>query len=306
MNGHDNWPEIPEEPPAAEFLLQLGVTVDASDAAGFGEVARAWLQAVRKRFEPVLAQGPRPLRGGVTRYGAPSLTDGGDWAAALTSKSWEELLDSLDDAVGDSSLYLEHTVPAVTSGSITSVRAMAVTESGEWAECSVEVCVVGERAEDLPAGIEEQLKCLLMDCAERFPVTFAQTANGDWAGQTPLESALRRSVGVGLAESPRVLRGYDWLTFVPSAVLERLDGAGALQSSGAFAEVVSTERGAVLRATERYHLYGEAAADAVFGALACGLPAGKPKIFADGSDLENTRLVDEDASQRCASRTRPQ
>jgi hypothetical protein len=303
VTGSGDWPEIPEEPLAPEFILQFGITVEVTEEVAFGEVARAWLHKVRERFQPVLAQGPRPLRGGVTRFGVPSLGGGGDWVAALTLKSWEKLLDSLDDAVGDGSLYLEHTEPAVANGSISSVRAMVTTESGEWAECLVELAVVGERAEDLPAGIGEHLEGLLMDCVEQFPVTFAQTANGDWTGQTPLESALRRPLDVGLAESPRVLRGYDWLTFVPSAVVEKLGGAEALQSSGAFAAVVPTERGAVLRATERYHLYDEAAADAVFGALACGLPAGKPQIFADGSDLENTRLVDEDASERCASST---
>ena len=303
MTGGEDWPETPEEPLAPGFLLQFGVTVHMTEELGFGEIARAWLHRVRERCEPFLAQVRGLLRGGVTRYGAPSLGGGGDWSAALTSKSWEKLLHSLDDAVGDCSLYLERTAPAVVNGSITSVRAMAVTEPGDWAECSVEFGVVGESAEDLPAGIGEHLKGLLIDCLEQSPVTFAQTANGDWAGQTPLESALGRSIEMGLAESPQVLRGYDWLTFVPSAVLEKLGGAAALQSSGAFAEVVSTARGAVLLATERYHMYDEVAADAVFGALACGLPAGKPRIFADGSDLENSRLVDEDASQRCASST---
>lgn len=304
MTGRDDWPEIPEEPPAPRFVIQLGVTVDVTADAEFGEVSRWWLRRVGERFEPVLASEQRLLRGGVTRFGATSLGGGGDWSAALTPKSWEGLLDSLDEAVGDGSLYLEQTEPVV-NGAVSSVRAMVMTDSGEWAECFANVGVVGESVEDLPASVGEHLQGLLMDCAGHFLVTFAQTTKGGWMGKTPLESALRRSLEMGLAESPHVLRGYDWVTFAPSAVLDRVGGASVLRASGSFAEVVSTAGGAVLRATDRYHQYDDAAADKVFGALACGLPAGMPKVFTKVRHRQTSRLVDEDASERCASRMRP-
>lgn len=81
-----------------------------------------------------------------------------------------------------------------------------------------------------------------------------------------------------IAESPKVLRGYDWLTICSSELTEELGGVSALRASNAFAEVEPLPSGGTwLLATRRYEDYGAAEIEAVWRALAPALRGGTPR-----------------------------
>lgn len=104
-----------------------------------------------------------------------------------------------------------------------------------------------------------------------------------------------RRPSISVPQSRRLLRGYGWLTILAQELGERLGGAAALRSSGAFTEVAPLARGGVwLLSTEDYRDFDLDALRRAFRVLAPVLPAGKPSRTArHGPPF---RLVYEDAS----------
>ncbi|MEU9341671.1 hypothetical protein AB0D74_10665 [Streptomyces sp. NPDC048278] len=109
-----------------------------------------------------------------------------------------------------------------------------------------------------------------------------------------LEAALGRTHRRYLRESRAHLRGYSWVTGVPSELATRLGGAQRLAATGAFHAVRELRGGGLLlQATETLAGYDDRAMREVFRVLAPVLPPGIP---GDDPARPNLRVVFEDAS----------
>jgi hypothetical protein len=89
---------------------------------------------------------------------------------------------------------------------------------------------------------------------------------------TRLDFALHRDPYKSADESRTVLRGYEWITILPSQLLRAAGGADALRSSGAFVDVVELTHGALLRATNTPYEFTTTRATAVWEAVRPILP----------------------------------
>jgi hypothetical protein len=98
------------------------------------------------------------------------------------------------------------------------------------------------------------------------------------SGDTALEARTRYVNGRPLlGECRDWLRGYSWLTIVPSELAGKLGGAAGLRDAGAFAEVRELTAGGVwLRATDTFEGWTLDTARPVFRALAPILRPGVP------------------------------
>ncbi|WP_420037234.1 hypothetical protein ACN2WE_37900 [Streptomyces sp. cg28] len=111
---------------------------------------------------------------------------------------------------------------------------------------------------------------------------------------TDLEAALRRSQRKSLREARTHLRGYSWVTVVPSELATRLGGVSRLAETGVFHAVRELRGGGLLlQATETLAAYDGLAMRRVFQVLAPVLPSGIP---GDDPARPNLRIVFEDAS----------
>ncbi|MFE6333096.1 hypothetical protein ACFVP3_08160 [Streptomyces sp. NPDC057806] len=123
---------------------------------------------------------------------------------------------------------------------------------------------------------------------------FARVDHLNFHDTPDLEAALRRGHRKYLRECRSHLRGYSWVTGVPSELAARLGGASRLAVSGAFHAVRELRGGGLLvQATETLAGYDDRAMREVFRALAPVLPPGIPE---HDPARENLRVVFEDAS----------
>ncbi|MFJ5873521.1 hypothetical protein ACIQD1_02210 [Streptomyces sp. NPDC093088] len=123
---------------------------------------------------------------------------------------------------------------------------------------------------------------------------FARIDHLSFEETTDLEAALKRPQRQALRESRTLLRGYSWVTGLPTELAARLGGPTALKATGAFHAVHELHAGGLLlQATETLAAYDHPHMKAVFHALAPVLPPGTPEEAPDRPDL---RVVFEDAS----------
>ncbi|MEV6052674.1 hypothetical protein [Streptomyces sp. NPDC052107] len=125
---------------------------------------------------------------------------------------------------------------------------------------------------------DARLRDLILWACMRYNVVFGHFSYDRPGGATELERYLRGPARVPSRNTPewRVrLRGYSWLMVVSGDIAERLGGAEALRSSGAFDSVFALPNGSLLlQATPSFQQYrGEAVRavrDAVRGVLVEG------------------------------------
>ncbi|MFC9846306.1 hypothetical protein ACFWFF_05490 [Streptomyces sp. NPDC060223] len=119
---------------------------------------------------------------------------------------------------------------------------------------------------------------------------FARVEHGNFSYTTDLEAGLRRSRRKSLREARSYLRGYSWVTGVPSELAARQ----GLAATGAFHRVEELRSGGLLlQASETLAGYSDHAMRGAFTALAPVLPPGIPREDPAHPDM---RLVFEDAS----------
>ncbi|WP_203698940.1 hypothetical protein [Catellatospora coxensis] len=109
--------------------------------------------------------------------------------------------------------------------------------------------------------------------------TYGQVAtlHPQYPPRTRLDVLLRRDAADSAGEATRVLRGYEWATLCPSALIGRLGGVDAVRESGAFAAVRAAGPALLLLATRSPVDYDESAARRVWHTLRPVLPPGRPK-----------------------------
>lgn len=152
--------------------------------------------------------------------------------------------------------------------------------------------LAGDRIAD-PAFCARLLDFLATALDGANPV-FARVDHLNFRDTTDLEAVLRRAQRKSLRESRTYLRGYSWVTGVPSELAARLGGAQRLTDAGAFHAVRELRGGGLLlQATETLAGYDDRAMHQVFRALAPVLPPGIP---GDDPARPNPRVVFEDAS----------
>lgn len=119
------------------------------------------------------------------------------------------------------------------------------------------------------------LRDALVDYVEKHAVVFGAVAYGTSGGRPSLEGTLRRSWITGLQQAEQVLRGYSWVTVIPSAmaavVEPRLAGSPLLNASRTGAGDL------VVQAGETPQHYDEDAQVALYEAFAPVLPSGTPR-----------------------------
>ncbi|MBR7834172.1 hypothetical protein KDL01_12930 [Actinospica durhamensis] len=115
--------------------------------------------------------------------------------------------------------------------------------------------------------------------AQRFPVTFASILDEEPSyGSTGWDAACGIMRHDSLAQSREYLRGYEWITYVPALLLDKIGGMTAASASGVFHSVCELPGGLVeLRATEEPAAYGLRQVRAVHEYLAPLLPPGEPQ-----------------------------
>jgi hypothetical protein len=118
----------------------------------------------------------------------------------------------------------------------------------------------------------------LFEYADRVNPGYGQIDYHRGKGATALEKRTRRVQDRPLlGECREWLRGYAWLTIVPSDLAAKLGGAAGLRDTGAFAEVRELTAGGVwLRATDTFEGWTLDTARPVFRALAPILRPGVP------------------------------
>jgi hypothetical protein len=114
--------------------------------------------------------------------------------------------------------------------------------------------------------------------ADRVDPGYGQIDYHSGDGDTAIERRTRHVRGRPLlGECRQWLRGYSWVTIVPSELAGRIGGAAGLRDTGAFAEVKELTGGGVwLRATDTFAGWTLGAARPVFRALAPILRPGAP------------------------------
>lgn len=121
--------------------------------------------------------------------------------------------------------------------------------------------------EGLVAQISDELR----------PMTFAALGSHALKLHTGWETLLGVKMAEALEASREYLRGYDWITYCPPVLLDRIGGVAGARASGAFHDVREiTEKLVALQATETPEQYG-AAVRRVHEVLAPILTPGVPR-----------------------------
>jgi hypothetical protein len=298
-------PDVPQpatrpEPPFHNVWIELDVPVGSDDA--FVEVAMDWLDGGSRRYlgparqrldddvnppwknAPDVPWGPPNAVWGTVRT---VRNDSGRLKFAqrqASRKGWrwlEEQLRSLPWKAESDVIVLDE------GGFATDELIRLEAGSEQHSPGFIRLCSrLNVRAfTEAAAGKRTQQRWLdlLFDYANRHDPSYGQIGVEHMLGATTLEVQLPPNYGRNLpmytvGESHQILRGYAWLTIVPRELAERLGGAPALESSGAFADVRRLAAGGVwLLATRNYGDYGLDEALKVFAALAPILRPGLPR-----------------------------
>lgn len=147
-------------------------------------------------------------------------------------------------------------------------------------------------------SVQEAVLRVLRELAEVSNPVFGAFGYGDLTG-TEFEHCTE-SYGAWDAypTARRYLRGYGWLTVVPTEVVERLGGVAGLEAGGSFVEVSGLAGGgAWLRAGMDFFDYDLSSAGGVFQAVAAALRPGMPGVREElGVPAPRTPVVLQDAA----------
>lgn len=268
---------------AATFFVDT-----AADAGRRHTLAVALHDAVAAAF-PELA-GPTAASVKQSTIGMPRHPDGR--LGRVKPASWRDGLDLANNYLTHSWSLRGRRRPGVNEVTI-HYQAVMYTEPGTylfWINVSL-----GLDETDLD-GIAARLT--------RAALTFARVADPTYGElgadtarslqpETVLDQALGRSESDSANASRQYLRGYGWITICPPEIADRLGGANALLSSGAFHTVHRLPAGGLwLQATEHVSHYTPAHAEVVFDALRPVLPPGQPD---ESRSIDLRRIVMEDA-----------
>lgn len=139
-------------------------------------------------------------------------------------------------------------------------------------------------------GYRSALIASWLELAHRSDPEYGELGTGQ-LDRTELEFCLPGQAGIAAHNIPlarRYLRGYGWITLCPRELAEQLGGAEAVQTSGAFCDVIPLEHGGLwLQATPRYDEYDIVAARRVFEALSPVLVAGTPNVRPRGHEARH-------------------
>jgi hypothetical protein len=215
----------------------------------------------------------------VGRIGAPEL-GAGNWSVSYTPDRFEAVVASLSNGRGSAMAHLNTDPEDLSAGDCCSAHiALAIDpDLRPWVTFSLRLAYRLDDADLIPDASQDDLVSFVRDFAELTEASFANIASDNSANQTALETYLPRLYEAGLMESPRVVRGYSWVTLVPAGALRGRGGVEVLENSGAFVEIDELRYGAaLLRATRRFEGYEDSVVKRVFRALAPALPGGVPR-----------------------------
>ena len=264
---------------------------------GARSAAVTWLQETRAILGPMVEGTAGALGIGVVAgvYRLRGLPGPREWGGDLTSASFDELVRSFDDPGRDGAWWMA-VDGGFGEGPLTARADVTISDDQRWLDVSTLVGLSPHEAGQDPSTLERSLVGLIRDFSLRFEPTFANITDDNDVVGTGLELALGRDVDEGHEESPRVLRGYSWVTLLPRFVAELLEPRlGDLDL-----ELVTWERlptGAVLvQAGPSLSEYGLARMIALFRCVAPALPPGTPMHLPTCPGMPSLRLIYEDAA----------
>lgn len=171
------------------------------------------------------------------------------------------------------------------------VNGSYLRSDGSYAALSVGT-TAGERTGD--PEFCARIVDFLTEALDRTDPVFVRVEHLNFSETTNLEAGLRRAHRKSLRESRSYLRGYAWVTGVPSELAARLGGRQRLAATGVFHRIEELSSGGLLlQATETQAGYSDHAMHAIFRVLAPVLPPGIPREHPAHPEM---RLVLEDAS----------
>ncbi|MFI8400574.1 hypothetical protein ACIGG5_10095 [Streptomyces sp. NPDC085463] len=176
---------------------------------------------------------------------------------------WPHLADALRPSPFYAAAGFREPSSADDSGRIGGARA---GRGGSHTELSAQLRG-GERIAD--AAWCAHLVDFLATALDGADPAFARIDHLSFEETTDLEAALKRPQRQALRESRPLLRGYSWVTGLPTELAARLGGPTALKATGAFHAVHELHAGGLLlQATETLAAYDHPHMKAVFHALA--------------------------------------
>jgi hypothetical protein len=276
---------------------EVRASVPVDGWLGARSAAVAWLQETRELLGPMVEETAGALGLGVVAgvYRLRGLPSPREWGGDLTSASFDELVRSFGDPGRDGAWSMA-VDGELGEGPLTARSEVTISDDQRWLDLGTLVGLSPHAAGLDPSGLERSLVGLIRDFSVRFEPTFANITDDNDVVGTGLELALGRDADEGHERSPRVLRGYSWVTLLPRFVAELLESRlGDLDP-----ELVTWERlptGAVLvQAGPSLSEYGLPRMIALFHCVAPALPPGTPMRVPTYPGMPPLRLIFEDAA----------
>ncbi|MGW4721882.1 hypothetical protein [Streptomyces sp. NPDC004291] len=277
-----------DETPSTDVTLRA--TLDERAAAPRGELLAHWF---RTATDLLFSSRERELH-----ESWALITESIDGAQEVRIRDvrthWQHLADALQPSPFYAAAGFREPSSVDDSGLIGGIRA---GRGGSHTELSAQLRG-GERIAD--AAWCAHLVDFLATALDGADPAFARIDHLSFEETTDLEAALKRPHRQALRESRTLLRGYSWVTGLPTELAARLGGPTALKATGAFHTIHELHAGGLLlQSTETLAAYDHPHMKAVFHALAPVLPPGTPE---EAPDRPTPRIVFEDASRLRARR----
>jgi hypothetical protein len=284
------WLNREGESPGMDVTIRA--TIDEQAPVARGEVLVSWYRAALGHF---FSDGGKETSGSYALI-TEAMSGGRDFRLKAVGESWPELSELLRRNPFYASVGFHPSLLDEDEGGDWTEDFGRVTSSHELRGGSHTGLAVDFTAGDrigVPAFCSGVVD-FLAEALDGANPAFARVEHRNFSGITDLEAGLRRSRRKSLRESRSYLRGYSWVTGVPSELAARLGGRQGLAATGAFHRVEELRSGGLLlQASETLEGYSDHAMRGVFTALAPVLPPGIPREDPAHPEM---RLVLEDAS----------
>ncbi|MFE6482471.1 hypothetical protein ACFVGN_05960 [Streptomyces sp. NPDC057757] len=269
--------------------VHIEATLDERSAGSRGDAFARWFRAAVDSFfpDPSAFTDSSILVDELFEGGGEELRTKGVW------DNWPALEESLRRYPFWSDLTFHSPVDHEydTIDVVGRVNGTYLRSDGSYAALSVGTAA-GERIGD--PEFCTRIVDFLAEALDGTDPAFVRVEYLNFSDTTDLEAGLRRARRKSLRESRSYLRGYAWVTGVPSELVARLGGREGLAATGAFYRVEELSSGGLLlQATETLAGYSDHAMRGIFTALAPVLPPGIPHEDPAHPEM---RLVLEDAS----------
>lgn len=273
--------DIFDEQPAPLYAVTFDLTVRESAVVG-----RAAEVVGEARDALIPFGGDRKPLEDVASASGSGYAPYGRWSQNWDRGGGTRLAETLAQRVGGDAGWLVAYREA-TVGEVAGISVRLQELSPAWLGLRIQALWYGHRHADAPRGLIDAMEDLFVRLAGSMDATFGAAVPGEPRHRTELETKFVVDLASALEQSPEVLRGYSWITYLPPGVVDQLGGTEAVLAWEGFYRLRPVEGGGVVvRATADYDGYDPAAIRRVFDAVRTVLPAPgappRPKFIPEG------------------------